>query len=182
LSMPSRSICRTWLSLTPKRSTINLRECATPISWSWASTRARKISLRRVSVSCWSLVSSVMALPFCSVSNRENDHTRKPRSLASSGEIGGCGIWAGTACSFITGCAMTLRQWIMLPTSGDARLRVRALDCGGIPASQPASRGFLAQRGSAGDLGGLLVSPSNGLLLASLSASPSLVIPAKMSV
>ena len=54
---------------TPKRSIINLREW-TSISWSWASTRAKKISLRWVSVSCWSLVFSVMGLPFCSVSNR----------------------------------------------------------------------------------------------------------------
>src|SRR5262249_48616661 len=48
-SRPSSSIILTWLSLRPKRSATSWRDRATPTSWSWVSTRARKISLRRAS-------------------------------------------------------------------------------------------------------------------------------------
>ncbi len=48
-SRPSCSMCRNWASLTPKRSPMTLRDWATDMFWSCASTSARKISLRRAS-------------------------------------------------------------------------------------------------------------------------------------
>ena len=71
--------------------------------------------------------------PFRAVCNRGSEHTRKPRSLAISGEIGGSEIGAGI--SF----ARTIGQGSIPPTSGDAWIRVGALGNGGIPASSSAS-------------------------------------------
>src|SRR5262249_13844425 len=68
---PSRSISRTLASLTPNCSAMSRRDRATPAPRSWASTRARKISLRRSSVSSVSAARSTTYLLF-SLSDRDS--------------------------------------------------------------------------------------------------------------
>src|SRR5262249_20637059 len=93
-SIPSRSMRRIWFSVTSKRSAMNFRDWDTVISWSWASTSAKKISFRRGSGRAFSGSCSAL-VHLCRV-KRDKLLWRKPGGRgAGRGGRPGIGFVAG---------------------------------------------------------------------------------------